>query len=173
MAIAITLKEYFADENIHYDTITHRRALTLLDSSRSAHLPAEKVAKAVILQNEDGDYLMASLPANSRLSLTGVNALTGKHYDLVSEQKLQELFPDCSQGAIPAMGAPYKMNMLIDESLLTSESVYIESGDHKNLLKLSHQEYNHLVEPMSHGNIRGANIGAPRMWERTGRNWQI
>lgn len=173
MAIAITLKEYFADKEIHYDTITHRKALTLLDSSRSAHLPAEKVAKAVVLQNEDGDYLMASLPANSRLSLTDVNALTGKHYDLVDEQKLQELFPDCAQGAIPAIGTPYMISMLVDESLLTSETVYIESGDHKNLLKLSHQEYSHLVAQMSHGNIRGTNIGSPRIWERTGRHWQI
>ena len=173
MAIAITLKEYLANEKIHYDTIKHHKALTLLDSARSAHLPAEKVAKAVVLQSEDGDYLMASLPANSHLSLTDVNALTGKHYDLVSEQKLRELFPDCSQGAIPAMGTPYKISMLVDESLLASETVYIESGDHENLLKLSHQEYSNLVAQMSHGNIRGAYIGAPRIWERTGRNWQI
>lgn len=173
MAIAITLEEYLSGKEIHYDTIKHHRALTLLDSSRSAHLPAEKVAKAVILQSEDGDYLMASLPANSHLSLTSVNELTGKHYELVNECKLQELFPDCSYGAIPAVGTPYKMNMLVDESLLTAETVYIESGDHENFLKLSHQEYSHLVAQMPHGNIRGANIGAPRIWERTGRNWQI
>jgi len=173
MAIAITLQEYFSNEEIHYDMINHHRALTLLDSSRSAHLPADKVAKAVILQNEEGDYLMASLPANNHLSLTKVNELTGKHYDLVSERKLRELFPDCSPGAIPAMGAPYNMSMLIDESVLAAEPVYIESGDHKNLLKLSHQEYNSLVAKMAHGNIRGANIGAPRLSERTGRHWEI
>lgn len=173
MAIAITLQEYFANASIHYDTLKHHRALTLLDSSRSAHLPAEKVAKAVILQSEDGDYLMASLPANSHLSLTGVNAVTGKHYTLVSEQKLQELFPDCSQGAIPAIGTPYRIKMLVDDSLLNSETVYIEAGDHENLLKLSDQQYNNLVAQMAHGNIRGANIGAPRISERSGKNWQI
>ncbi len=173
MAIAITLKEYFANKDIHYDTIKHRRALTLLDSSRSAHLPAENVAKAVVLQSEDGDYLMASLPANSRLSLTDVNELTGKNYHLVNEHKLRDLFPDCSQGAIPAIGTPYNMTMLVDESLLSAESIYIESGDHTNLLKLSHQEYSNLVAKMSHGNIRGTNIGAPRFWERTGKKWQI
>jgi Ala-tRNA(Pro) deacylase len=173
MAIAITLKEYFENEDIHYDTIKHRRALSSLDSSRSAHLPADKMAKAVVLQNEEGDYLMASLPANCRVSLTDVNFITGKHYQLVNEQKLQELFPDCEQGAIPAMGVPYAMNMLIDESLLDADSIYIESGDHQNLLKLSHHEYTNLVASMSHGNIRGENIGAPRIWERTGINWRI
>ncbi len=173
MAIAITLKAYFDREKIHYDTIEHRKALTLFDSSRSAHLPAAKVAKAVVLESDQGDYLMASLPANSRLSLTDVNNLTGKDYHLVSEQRLQELFPDCSQGAVPAMGRPYRMAMLVDDSLLTAENVYIESGDHKNLLKLSHQEYKQLVAQMPHGNIRGANIGAPKFWERTGRKWQV
>lgn len=173
MAIAITLKEYFAAEKIHYNMIKHRRALTLLDAARSAHLPAELVAKAVILQSEGGDYLMAALPANHHLSLTDVNKITGKHYDLVNETKLQALFPDCSYGAIPALGAPYKMNMLVDESLLTCESVYIECGDHENLLKLSSQEYAQLVAPMTQGDICGANIGAPRISERTGRDWQI
>jgi Ala-tRNA(Pro) deacylase len=173
MAIAITLEEYFAGEKIHYDTIEHHRALTTLDSSRSAHLPAGKVAKAVILENEDGDYLMASLPANFHLSLTNVNQLTGKHYDLVNECKLQELFPDCSYGAIPAVGNPYKMKMLVDESLLNADTVYIESGDHEHLLKLDHQEYSQLVAQMAHGNICGANIGAPRLSERTGQNWRI
>lgn len=171
MGIAITLKEYFTNEKIHYDTVKHRRALTLFNSSCSAHLPAEKVAKAVVLQNEEGDYLMASVPANSRLSLTGVDALTGKHYELVSEHKLRELFPDCSPGAIPAMGIPYKVKMLIDDSLLASETVYIESGDHQNLLKLTHQEYNNLVANMSHGNIRGVNVGAPRLREKKSHDW--
>lgn len=173
MAIAMTLKEYFENEDIHYDIIKHRKAFSSLDSSRTAHLPAEKVAKAVVLQNDEGDYLMASLPANSHVSLTEINELTGKHYHLVDEDALQDLFPDCSIGAIPAMGGPYNMSMLIDESLLTAEFIYIESGDHENLLKLSHQEYTDLVAKMPHGHIRGANIGAPRIWERTGKNWPI
>jgi Ala-tRNA(Pro) deacylase len=79
MGIAITLKEYFNNAIIHYNTVKHRRALTLLNASCSAHLPAEEVAKAVVLQNKEGDYPMASVPANSRLSLTAVNNLTGKH----------------------------------------------------------------------------------------------
>lgn len=173
MAIAITLKEYFEHENIHYDTIKHRRSLSSLDSSRAAHLPAEKVAKAVVLQNEDGDYLMASLPVNSHVSLTDVNDLTGKQYHLVDEDSLRSLFPDCDLGAIPAIGTPYNMKMLIDESLLASDSVYIESGDHENFVKLNHEEYTSLVANMSHGNIRGANVGAPTIWERTGKNWPI
>ena len=91
MAIAITLKEYFDKSKTQYDFIKHRSTAAALDSSRAAHLPAEKVSKAVMLESENGDYLMASLPANSRLSLTEVQNITGMHYKLVSEEKLQEL----------------------------------------------------------------------------------
>jgi len=173
MAIAITLKEYFEHENIRYDTIKHRRTFTTLDSSRTAHLPAANVAKAVILESVTGDYLMASLPANSRVSLTDVNDLMGKYYHLANEHTLQELFPDCAKGAIPAMGAAYKMSMIVDNSLLTVDSVYIESGDHRNFIKISNNEYSDLVEDMPHGVIRGRNMGAPQLWERTNINWHI
>jgi len=173
MAIAITLKEFFDKNKTHYDFIKHRPTTAALDSSRSAHLPAEKVSKAVILESENGDYLMASLPANSRLSLAEVQNITGMHYKLVREKKLQELFPDCEIGAIPAMGKPYNLKMLVDDSLLAAEDVYVECGDHKNLVKLDHHDYANLVANMAHGNIRGSNVGAPRIWERTGRDWSI
>ena len=173
MGMAITLKAYFAKQNIHYDTIKHRATMTALDSSRAAHVSAGKVAKAVVLQSNEGDYLMASLPANSRLSLIDVNDFTGKQYQLVSEQQLQGLFPDCDRGAIPAMGVPYHMEMLVDDSLLATDAIYIESGDHENFIKLNNKEYCHLMNSMPHAEIRGANLGSPRMWERTGRHWEI
>jgi len=173
MGIAITLKEYFDKQNIHYDTVKHRCTFTALDSSRTAHIPAKEVAKAIVLQSDDGDYLMASVPANSRLSLTDVNDITGKHYQLVNEQLLQGLFPDCSLGAIPAMGTAYNMQMLVDESLLATDNVYIESGDHQSFVKLNGQEYSHLMNTMSHAEICGANIGSPRIWERKGRHWEF
>lgn len=173
MSIAITLKEYFDKNKTHYDFITHRSTASALDSSRAAHLPAEKVSKAVVLESDNGDYLMASLPANCRLSLNQVHNITGIHYTLVSEEKLQALFPDCASGAIPAMGNAYHIEMLVDDSLLVTEDVYIESGDHKHLLKLEHHDYANLVASMAHGDIRGTNLGAPRIWERTGRDWSI
>ena len=71
------------------------------------------------------------------------------------------------------MGSAYDMSMIVDDSLLTADSVYIESGDHQNFLKLSNQEYSDLVEDMSHGDIRGKTMGAPRIWERTNINWRI
>lgn len=173
MAIAITLKEYFDNNHTQYNFITHRTTKTALDSSRTAHLPAEKVSKAVMLESKHGDYLMACVPANSRLSLSQVQQITGKSYELMAEDNLNELFPDCANGAIPALGKPYQIDMLIDDSLLASDDVYIESGDHRHLIAFKHHDYANLVEQARHGNIRGNNVGAPRIWERTNLDWSI
>jgi len=82
MAIAITLEEFFAKENVNYEVIKHRPTATALDSSVSAKLPPEQVAKAVILEDSDGGFLMASVPAKyliksllQAIKLSGINRL--------------------------------------------------------------------------------------------------
>lgn len=172
MAIAITLNEYLTNNHINYDLISHRHTDSSLDSSRSAHIPSRQLAKAVVLQNEDGDYLMASLSAGNRLSLGRVAELTGKDYRLVSQRKLLELFPDCDKGAVPGIGKAYHMDMLVDDELLDMDPVYIESGDHQHLLKLDHRQYSAILSAMRHGQISGSAIGYPKLAEQADTEWQ-
>lgn len=50
-------------------------------------------------------------------------------------------------------------------------------GDNSTVLAGTHVikdiSPSNLVAKMPHGKIRGANIGAPRIWERAGKKWQI
>ena len=171
MAISITLNEYLSQHNIDYELIKHRHTTSSLASSNSAHLPTSQVAKAVILQNKDGEYLMATLPANHRLSINDVNATMGKEYHLVNEWQLHELFPDCEQGAIPAVGNAYKMKMMVDDALLNAEQIYIEGGDHRYLVKIDHKQYKQMMSAMPHGNICGRDIGTPMFAESLSSKW--
>lgn len=54
MAIAMTLKQYHDNNKTHYDFITHRSTASTLDASRTAHLPGEKVGKAIVLESDNG-----------------------------------------------------------------------------------------------------------------------
>lgn len=165
MAIAITVNEYLSKHDVNYELVEHRHTRSSLDSSCSARIPTEQVAKAVILENDDGEYLMASLPVDHRLALNQVNELTGKVYFLINEVRLRALFPDCAQGAIPCLGEAYAIKMIIDDSLLNVEQVYIEAGDHRHLVKLDHQQYSELFSAIPHGSICGAVIGSPKQTE--------
>src|SRR3546814_10652729 len=66
----------------------------------SSDLPADQVAKAVLLDTEDG-YLLAVLPANHRIMLSDLTAEFGRRPQLVEEDRLGFIFNDCDRGAIP------------------------------------------------------------------------
>ena len=173
MAIAITFRQYLTKQKVDYELVKHRRTSSSLDSSCSAHLPTAQVAKAIVLQSNEGDYLMATLSVGRRLSISQVNKLTGKEYHLLNEVHLGDIFTDCEQGAIPAIGSAYKLNMMVDDALLNAEHVYIEAGDHQNLVKINHQQYTQLLSTMPHGNISGANIGTPKWAEHLSSEWPL
>jgi len=173
MAISISFNEYLTSHHIDYELIKHRFTKSSFDSSCSAHLPSAEVAKAIILQSSDGSYLMSTLSVGRKLSIAQVNQLTGKHYHLLDEVQLSELFPDCEQGAIPSIGAVYALNMLVDDGLLNTKQVYIEAGDHRHLIKIKQQEFAKLLSNVPHGNISGEVIGYPKMVEHLSSEWRM
>jgi Ala-tRNA(Pro) deacylase len=171
MAIAITLNDYLAKHHVCYDVIGHKQTASSLDTSATAHVPTHQLAKAVVLQSDEGDYLMACVPSNNRLSLDGVSKRMGRHYRLVPERELPELFPDCEPGAVPGIGAAYGLEMMVDDELLDSDSVFIEGGDHCHLLKIDHHQFVEMLQDMPHGNICGDPIGQPRRGEHLVHDW--
>jgi Ala-tRNA(Pro) deacylase len=58
--------------NCDYDIIPHPHSATSLESARTAGVPAERVAKSVMLDDRHGNYIMAVLPANRHLDMTKV-----------------------------------------------------------------------------------------------------
>jgi Ala-tRNA(Pro) deacylase len=173
MAIAITFEQFLCEKHVNYEVVTHNPTQSSYDSSCSAHLPNSQVAKAIVLETDNGEYLMATLSVAHRVSLEQVKALTGKEYHLVNEARLSDLFPDCQQGAIPAIGQAYHLDMMVDDALLNVEEVYIEAGDHEHLLKISHQQYCDMLASMPHGDICGSVIGIPRNSDVFSSEWYM
>ena len=56
--------------------------------------------------------------------------------ELVEEEELTEIFKDCAEGAIPALGEAYGLDVIWDEELMGVEDIYIEAGDHRHLIRL-------------------------------------
>ncbi len=170
MAIAITLKEYLSNNRLDYNVITHRHTETSYNTGVTAHLPLSQVSKAVVLQNEQGQHLMAVLQANRKLKLEEVNRLTGSQYRIIEEHELKDLFQDCEEGAIPGLGDAYRMHMMVDNNLLTAKQIYVEAGDHEHLLEFERKQYADMMFDIPHGEIGGQVISQPR--ENT-MNWEI
>ena len=92
MAIAITLDDFLTSKNIHYQLLKHRTTGSAYNSAIAAHLPSDQVSKAIVLEDDNRDLLMAVIPAGHRLAISDVNHIKGKNYRLIMEERLTQLF---------------------------------------------------------------------------------
>ena len=152
MEIANTLVNQLHKLGINYDTISHRYSNSSLHSAHSANIPVEKMVKSVILEDDNG-YIMALVPANHYVKIHQVNMIFNRRLGLATEAELDHLFTDCDQGAIPPIGAAYGMSTVIDYNLDHCDDVYIEAGNHTDLLHISGSEFRKLMEHAHHANI--------------------
>jgi Ala-tRNA(Pro) deacylase len=101
------------------------------------------VAKSVILDDHHGRYLMAVLPASRHLDLSKVRG--SGEWQITRESNLAHLFNDCERGAVPALGESYGLDMVIDPLLTRQKDIYLEAGNHNNLLHMSVPQYLKMV----------------------------
>ena len=154
MSLAIRLRWYLDSHGIDYEIIRHRHSTTSRDSGKKAQLPPGRVVKSVLLEDERG-YVIANVPAACDISFDALEKLTHRDLELATEAETEDVFVDCERGAVPAVGDPYNIPMVVDESLLRMPSVYLEGGDHRQLIHLDRTAFRSLMEKASHGHIIG------------------
>ena len=152
MAIATTLKSFLEDHHVEYDMVQHLHSATTLESAHSAHVPGHQVAKAVVLEDSEG-YIDSVLPSINRLDLEWVNESLGRQLHLADESELKNLFQDCDFGAVPALSNAYGLDVIWDEQLTNASEIYIEAGDHENLIHMHGDEFCKLMEELPHSII--------------------
>jgi len=164
MAIARTLKSYLEERGVEYETLEHKHTDAALDSAKSAHVPPYQMAKAVVLEDEDG-YIVSVLPSNNRLHLGWVCEELGRDLKLASESELSALFDDCKTGAIPALSEAYGLKVIWDDQLKHASDVYIEAGDHEHLIHLKGEDFKKMMESLPHSVISAGREWSRWVWE--------
>ena len=144
MRMAATLQRSLEDAQCQFDIVPHPHSASSLESARVASIPAERLAKPVILDDRHGHYLMAVVPASRHLDLSKVRK--GKErWQLSNESTVAGLFADCELGAVPALGEPYGMDMRVDPQLTRQQDIYLEAGDHESLVHMRTDQFLKLV----------------------------
>ena len=152
MTIARRLQWYLEQSGVPYDILPHRYAATSLGSAREAHVPAERLAKPVLLEDERG-YLMAIVPAHRQVDLDALSRRLHREFELASEDEVDGLFHDCEAGAMPPLGEPYHVPVMYDDALATEPEVYFEAGDHADLVHVHGSDFVALLAKARHGSI--------------------
>jgi Ala-tRNA(Pro) deacylase len=144
MSVSATVKSYLDERSIGYSLVPHPHTLSSMDTAASAHVPGDRLAKAVIVNN-DGTYLMVVVPSDYHVHLSQLHHHLGGAVGLATEDELAGLFPDCERGAIPPVGAAFGLRTLLDRKLLSEPEVYFESGDHASLIKVGGDTFQSLM----------------------------
>lgn len=149
MTIGRKLKDYLADSRITYDLVDHPRSEGSSHTAHAAHVPGDCLAKSVVL-HRDGGYVVAVLPSTRRVDLDALGTIVGKPLFLASELEIAEIFDDCLTGAVPAAGAAYDLQTLVDESLGEKPEIWFEAGDHRTLVHVDQPAFRRLMVEAQH-----------------------
>ncbi|MEH6579532.1 MAG: YbaK/EbsC family protein [Amphritea sp.] len=152
MTISATLDSYLSDKTSSYDMVEHSFSTNAIESGCLSSVPLKQVAKAVVLHDQD-HYLVAAIPSMNKLMLPQVEQILGCHAVLAKESELDALFQDCEQGAIPAIGQAFGMNVIWDDALQNEDDIYLEAGDHCHLIHLKNKQFLSLMKKNPHGVI--------------------
>jgi Ala-tRNA(Pro) deacylase len=150
MSIAPTLRRYLAAENVQYDEIRHEPTMSATRTAQACHVSGDRVAKGIVLRRDSG-YMLAVMPASHRLDLSELRARFGDDVEMANETEIKRLFADCANGAVPAVGACYGVNLIVDDSIEKQPEIYMEAGDHETLLHISHAQFVRLTANALHG----------------------
>lgn len=141
------LVDYLNQNHTYYSTIKHEAAYTSLSSAKAANISGKEMVKSLLLK-VDGSYILAVLPSHEKLDFRKVKEVTGSRTAaLAEEEDLEDLFPDCSPGAIPPLGNLYHIPVITDSDVLEISDLYFEPGSHREVMKMHLNDYLKLTHP--------------------------
>jgi len=146
MSIVAKVSAYLDKKHIHYQLLEHAPSHNALSSAISSNIPAAQLVKGVMLEDSEGKKLMAILPASHKVSLIILNEILNRHFHLMKEAAIYELFADCDHGAVPPLAEAYNIDRVYDHYLLQQPQLYLEAGDHRSLIKLEQNEFRQLMQ---------------------------
>jgi Ala-tRNA(Pro) deacylase len=141
------LKEFLDSHTVKYVVISHSTAYTAQEIAALAHISGKELAKTVIMKI-DGELAMATLPASFHVDPTQFRKAAGAtSVELASEPEFKDRFPDCETGAMPPFGNLYGMPVFADENLTHDKEIAFSAGSHRELVRLSWEDFERLVKP--------------------------
>ena len=152
MTMARSVREHLDQAGIDYDVLQHAHSDSSRQTAHRAHVAPAQLAKA-ILTRDDNDYLLCVIPADYKLVFSWLNGAMHSSYQLASESELCYFFDDCEIGAVPALGQAYGCKVIWDERLADQKDIFLESGDHENLVHVDQCGFMALMGDQEHVTI--------------------
>ncbi len=140
------LLDYLSKAEVDFEVKHHEECFTAQEEAAAGHIPGHMFAKTVVVRVENKHILLV-LPASHRVDLDRLHSELGARPQLISEEQMAELFPDCDVGAETPFGSRYGLMTLVDSHLAKQDRIAVRAGNHREVVLLSYEDYARLEEP--------------------------
>lgn len=150
MTVPTSVESYLVRQSVRYDVIPHPHTSDSAHTAQAAHVPGDRLAKSVLLE-DGGGYLLAVIPSTHRVDLGAVRRFLGRDLGLATEREIGHLFGDCEPGAVPPLGPAFGLEAIVDERLFDLDDVYFEAGDHCGVVHVAGRDFQRLMADLPRG----------------------
>lgn len=91
MGIAITLAQYLLDRDVAYELVPHPHTETASATAAACGVPADSLAKAVVLKGGDG-FMLALLPASRHIEFDELRRVLSMMWTSPMRSRLKRSF---------------------------------------------------------------------------------
>ena len=137
--------EVLSSNNIPYTLIRHRESSSSNSTAIASLIPRNQIVKAVVLKGHKQKLLMALLAADQKVNLTNLNRVMNDRFNLLKEEELDSVFHKCKPGAIVPIADAVYMDSIVEQGLTELQEVYMEAGDHINLIHIDSVGFRKLI----------------------------
>ena len=144
MPVASRVMQFLNRQGVAYQQLHHDRVGTLEAAIQAAQVGQESVAVAEILVDAKG-VVMSITPLGRKMDLDQLNQITRRNLQRIAQHQADRLFKDCEPGSHPPVAKAYGINAVCDESLFSKEQIFIQSGCHTTLLRLTQDSFHQMM----------------------------
>ena len=131
-----------------YELLHHEHTERALAEAQALGVPAEDVAKTLIVATPTG-YVRALVPAARRIDigkLRDVLDLRKRDVQLASEAQMARDYSEFELGAVPPLGGARRDPVVIDRALAARDRIVFEAGSHDDSVRVSTEDLVRLTD---------------------------
>ena len=145
MPLPTSVESLLNNQNIQYDLALSPRDANNESLWHDQHLRDVGAVKAVLLEDERGRVLVV-VSADSLLDLNAVNRQVGRELRATDQNALREFCDSLNLQTLPALPKLAGLPTLVDKDLLSRDSLFLDSGDDAQLLRIDRNSFQQILE---------------------------
>ncbi len=153
MSVPSNIERLLEDQKVPYSLT---ETVSQPNNSDIVELKPYNVARAIALQNTNGDKLIAITRNDTLLDIQQINESFQSEHEALTGEELKKFMDKSGVSALPALPGLNNLPTIVDEALLKYKTVYLDVGVASQFIQLEQKNFRQLL-----GDAKVAAIAAP------------